>query len=138
MVICGSGGASRDRLGDYVDNTVPISLKCKLNDNIKVTDMYVHDSYGFSKITYSNSGNKVEITYYKFVNTDIEYNIFKYILEYRNKAWSVIQTKLKATIITDGDFNTAAHCQKIRVEDKEDVDPLLATINGERCGKKEK
>ena len=26
MVICGSGGASRDRLGDYVDKTVPVSL----------------------------------------------------------------------------------------------------------------
>ena len=138
MVICGSGGASRDRLGDYVDNTVPIPLKCKLNDNIKVTDMYVHDSYGFSKITYSNSGNKVEITYYKFVNTDIEYNIFKYILEYRNKAWSITPTKVNPTIITDGDFNTDDHCPKIRVEDKANVDPLLATINGERCGKKEK
>jgi len=138
MVICGSGGASRDRLGDYVDNTVPIPLKCKLNDNIKVTDMYVHDSYGFSKITYSNSGNKVEITYYKFVNTDIEYNIFKYTLEYFNKSWSITPTKVNPTIITDGDFNTDDHCPKIRVEDKANVDPLLATINGERCGKKEK
>ena len=140
MVICGSGGASRDRLGDYVDNTVPIPLKCKLNNNIKVTDMYVHDSYGFSKITYSNSGNKVEITYYKFVNTDIEYNIFKYTLEYFNKSWTVNKEAPNKgeSIITDGDFNTATHCPKIRVEDKENVDKLLATINHEKCGKKEK
>ena len=140
MVICGSGGASRDRLGDYVDNTVPIPLKCKLNDNIEVTDMYVHDSYGFSKITYSNSGNKVEITYYKFVNTDIEYNIFKYTLEYRNKSWSINKESpnKEKLIITDGDFNTDDHCPKIRVEDMEKVDPLLATINGKKCGTKKK
>jgi hypothetical protein len=138
MVICGSGGASRDRLGDYVDNTVPIPLKCKLNNNIKVTDMYVHDSYGFSKITYSNSGNKVEITYYKFVNTDIEYNIFKYTLEYRNKSCSITPTKVNPIVITDGDFNTDDHCPKIRVEDMEKVDPLLATINGKKCGTKKK
>lgn len=138
MVICGSGGASRDRLGDYVDNTVPIPLKCKLNDNIEVTDMYVHDSYGFSKITYSNSGNKVEITYYKFVNTNIEYNIFKYTLEYRNKAWSITPTKVNPTIITDGDFNTDDHCYKIRAEDREQVDPLLATIDDKKCGTKKK
>tara|TARA_B100001758_G_scaffold177007_1_gene153787 strand:+ start:2805 stop:4163 length:1359 start_codon:yes stop_codon:yes gene_type:complete len=138
MVICGSGGASRDRLGDYVDNTDPIPLKCKLNDNIEVTDMYVHDAYGFSKITYSNSGNKVEITYYKFVNTDIEYNIFKYILEYRNKSWSITPTKVNPIIITDGDFNTDDHCPTIRAEDMEKVDPLLATIDGKKCGTKKK
>ena len=138
MVICGSGGASRDLLGDYVDNTDPIPLECKLNDNIEVTDMYVHDAYGFSKITYSNSGNKVEITYYKFVNTNIEYNIFKYILEYRNKAWSVTPTKVNPTIITDGDFNTDDHCYKIRAEDREKVDPLLATIDDKKCGTKKK
>lgn len=138
MVICGSGGASRDSLGDYVDNTVPIPLKCKLNDNIEVTDMYVHDAYGFSKITYSNSGNKVEITYYKFVNTDIEYNIFKYTLEYHNKSWSITPTKVNPIIITDGDFNTDDHCPKIRVEDKARVDPLLATIDGKKCGAKKK
>lgn len=138
MVICGSGGASRDSLGNYVDNTVPIPLKCKLNDNIEVTDMYVHDAYGFSKITYSNSGNKVEITYYKFVNTDIEYNIFKYTLEYHNKSWSITPTKVNPIIITDGDFNTDDHCPKIRVEDKAHVDSLLATIDGKKCGTKKK
>lgn len=138
MVICGSGGASRDRLGDYVDNTEPIPLKCKLNDNIEVTDMYVHDAYGFSKITYSNSGNKVEITYYKFVNTNIEYNIFKYILEYRDKEWTITPTKVNPIILTDGDFNTDDHCPKIRAEDKEQVNPLLATMDGKKCGKKGK
>ena len=138
MVICGSGGASRDSLGDYVDNKDPIPLKCKLNDNIEVTDMYVHDAYGFSKITYSNSGNKVEITYYKFVNTNIEYNIFKYILEYRNKVWSITPTKVNPIIITDGDFNTDDHCYKIRAEDKAQVDPLLATIDDVKCGTKKK
>lgn len=138
MVICGSGGASRDRLGDYVDNTNPIPLKCKLNDNIEVSDMYVHDAYGFSKITYSNSGNKVEITYYKFVNTNIEYNIFKYILEYRDKVWTITPTKVNPIIITDGDFNTDDHCYKIRAEDKAQVDPLLATMNGKKCGTKKK
>lgn len=139
MVICGSGGASRDRLGDYVDNTDPIPLKCKLNDNIEVSDMYVHDAYGFSKITYSNSGNKVEITYYKFVNTNIEYNIFKYILEYRDKAWTINKEPLISNkIITDGDFNTDDHCYKIRAEDKAQVDPLLATMNGKKCGTKKK
>jgi hypothetical protein len=149
MVICGSGGASRDLPGDYVDKTDPIPLKCKLNDNIEVTDMYVHDAYGFSKITYSNSGNKVEITYYKFVNTDIEYNIFKYILEYRNKAWTVSKeapTKGES-IITKEDFNTDNHCPKIRVEvgvevEEEEykklVNPLLATMDGKKCGTKEK
>jgi hypothetical protein len=138
MVICGSGGASRDILGDYVDKTVPIPLKCELNDTIKVTDMYVHDAYGFSKITYSNSGNKVEITYYKFVNTNIEYNIFKYTLEYRNKSWTITPTKVNPIIITDGDFNTDYHCQKIRVEDMGKVDSLLATIDGKKCGTKKK
>ena len=138
MVICGSGGASRDSLGDYVDNKDPIPLKCKLNDNIEVTDMYVHNAYGFSKITYSNSGNKVEITYYKFVNTNIEYNIFKYILEYRNKVWSITPTKVNPIIITDGDFNTDDHCYKIRAEDKAQVDPLLATIDDVKCGTKKK
>ena len=138
MVICGSGGASRDLLGDYADNKDPIPLECKLNDNIKVTDMYVHDAYGFSKITYSNSGNKVEITYYKFVNTNIEYNIFKYILEYRNKAWSITPTKVNPIIITDGDFNTDDHCLQIRVENEEEVDPLLATMDGKKCGTKKK
>ena len=138
MVICGSGGASRDLLGDYVDNTDPIPLKCKLNDNIEVTDMYVHDAYGFSKITYSNSGNKVEITYYKFVNTNIEYNIFKYTLEYRNKAWTITPTKVNPIIITDGDFNTDDHCYKIRAEDKEQVEPLLATMDDKKCGTKKK
>ena len=139
MVICGSGGASRDSLGDYVDNKDPIPLKCKLNDNIEVTDMYVHDSYGFSKITYSNSGNKVEITYYKFVNTNIEYNIFKYTLEYRNKSWSISkEASSNEKLITDGDFNTDDHCPQIRVENKEQVDPLLATMDGKKCGKKGK
>lgn len=138
MVICGSGGASRDLLGDYADNKDPIPLECKLNDNIEVTDMYVHDAYGFSKITYSNSGNKVDITYYKFVNTNIEYNIFKYILEYRNKSWSITPTKVNPTIITDGDFNTDDHCPQIRVENEEEVDPLLATIDGKKCGTKKK
>ena len=139
MVICGSGGASRDSLGDYVDNKDPIPLKCKLNDNIEVTDMYVHDAYGFSKITYSNSGNKVEITYYKFVNTNIEYNIFKYTLEYRNKSWSISkEASSNEKLITDGDFNTDDHCPQIRVENKEQVDPLLATMDGKKCGKKGK
>jgi hypothetical protein len=140
MVICGSGGASRDRLGEYVDKTVPIPLKCKLNDNIEVSDMYVHDSYGFSKITYSNSGNKVEITYYNFVNTNIEYNIFKYTLEYRDKAWTINKEAPNTgeSIVTDGDFNTDDHCPKIRVEDMEKVDPLLANMDGKKCGTKKK
>lgn len=140
MVICGSGGASRDRLGDYVDNTVPIPLKCKLNDNIEVTDMYVHDAYGFSKITYSNSGNKVEITYYKFVNINIEYDIFKYTLKYSDKSWTVNKEEPNKgkSIITDGDFNPATHCPEIRAEDMKKVDSLLATINDEKCGTKKK
>jgi len=140
MVICGSGGASRDRLGEYVNKTVPIPLKCKLNDNIKVTDMYVHDSYGFSKITYSNSGNKVEITYYNFVNTNIEYNIFKYTLEYSDKAWTINKEAPNTgeLIVTNGDFNTDDHCPKIRVEDMKKVDPLLATMDGKKCGTKKK
>jgi len=140
MVISGSGGASRDPLGNYVDNKDPIPLKCKLNENIEVTDMYVHNAYGFSKITYSNSGNKVEITYYNFVNTDIEYNIFKYTLEYRNKSWSINREQPinKQIIITNGDFETNVHCPEIRAEDKEEVDPLLATIDGKKCGTKKK
>lgn len=139
MVICGSGGASRDLLGDYADNKDPIPLECKLNDNIEVTDMYVHDAYGFSKITYSNSGNKVDITYYKFVNTNIEYNIFKYTLEYRNKSWSISkEASSNEKLITDGDFNTDDHCPQIRVENKEQVDPLLATMDGKKCGTKKK
>ena len=140
MVICGSGGASRDLLDNYADNTKPIPLKCKLNDNIEVTDMYVHDSYGFSKINYSNSGNKVVITYYKIINSDIEYTIFTYTLEYSNKHWNISREKpMNSTfLVTKGDFNTIDHCPKIRAENRKQVDPLLAIINDEKCGTKKK
>ena len=140
MVICGSAGASRDKLGDYVDNTDPIKEKCKLNDNIEVTDMYVHDSYGFSKISYSNSGNKVIITYYKIINTDIKYNVFTYTLEYKNKTWTITkETPMnKESIATEGDFNTDDHCPKIRAENEDQANKLLATINREKCGIKKK
>ena len=74
---------------------------------------------------------------------------FKYILEYRNKAWTVSKeapTKGES-IITEEDFNTDNHCPKIRVEVgvevkeeeyKKLVNPLLATMDGKKCGTKEK
>tara|TARA_B100001769_G_C21592157_1_gene334010 strand:- start:40 stop:462 length:423 start_codon:yes stop_codon:yes gene_type:complete len=140
MVICGSAGASRDKLSNYVDNKDPIKEKCKLNNNIEVTDMYVHDSYGFSKISYSNSGNKVIITYYKIINTDIKYNVFTYTLEYKNKTWTITkETPMnKESIVTEGDFNTDDHCPKIRAENEDQMNELLATINREKCGIKKK
>ena len=48
------------------------------------------------------------------------------------------QQKVNPTIITDGDFNTDDHCYKIRAEDREKVDPLLATIDDKKMWNKEK
>ena len=137
MIICGTGGASKDKTNPYVDNPNPIPLSSNLNDNIKVTDMYVHDSYGFSKINYSDSGNKIKIEYYKIINTDIKYYKFTYILTYKNKSWNILRKphSINTEIIPNKkDFDTSYHCSKIRAENDDQMNKLIATVNNEKCG----
>lgn len=139
MIICGTGGASKDKTNPYVDNPDPIPLSSNLKDDIKVTDMYVHDSYGFSKINYSDSGNKVKIEYYKIINTDIKYYKFTYILTYTNKSWNIFRKthSIKTAFIPNKiDFDTSQHCSKIRAENDDQINELIATVNDEKCGKK--
>ena len=141
MIICGTGGASKDKIDPYVDNPDPIKLSSNLNDDIKVTDMYVHDSYGFSKINYSDSGNIVKIEYYKIINTDIKYYKFTYILKYKNKSWNIFRKthSINTEIIQNKiDFDTSQHCSKIRAENDDQINELIATVNDTKCGKKSK
>ena len=141
MIICGTGGASKDKIDPYVDNPDPIKLSSNLNDDFKVTDMYVHDSYGFSKINYSDSGNIVKIEYYKIINTDIKYYKFTYILKYKNGSWNIFRKthSINTEIIPNKiDFDTSQHCSKIRAENDDQINELIATVNDTKCGKKSK
>lgn len=97
MVICGSGGANQDLIGDYDDSKFPSEVTLTDSENkYVVKDLYVHNAYGFCNISYSTEGNKVKVQYYKIVDdkivdNKIKYNIFTYTLRYKTstKSWNI-------------------------------------------------
>tara|TARA_B110001450_G_scaffold256489_1_gene287195 strand:- start:498 stop:1964 length:1467 start_codon:yes stop_codon:yes gene_type:complete len=126
MVICGSGGANRDLIGDYDDSKFPSEVALTDSENkYLVKDLYVHNAYGFCNISYSAKGNKVKVQYYKIVddkivNNKINYNIFTYTLRYKTstKSWNI--TKNISSIVkckeTTEQFISSEHCKKMELD----------------------
>ena len=131
MVICGSGGANQDLIGDYDDSKFPTEVTLIDSENkYVVKDLYVHNAYGFCNISYSARGNKVKVQYYKIVDDKIiddkivddkiNYNIFTYTLNYKTstKSWSV--TKNISSMVkfekTTKQFISSEHCGKLQLK----------------------
>jgi hypothetical protein len=134
MVICGTGGANKDALGKY--NSLSTPTDGDLDFEYKISDLYTHNSYGFSKISYSLEGNTVNIIYYKINNTDIKYTECLYTLTY-NGSWSISkEDETIKTIETDKDFSTKQVCKELRTMEDVQVNKLIARVDGVECGKK--
>ena len=121
MVICGSGGANRDFIGDYDNSKFPSEVTLTDSENkYVVKDLYVHNAYGFCNISYSAKGNKVKVQYYKIVDDKINYNIFTYTLNYKTstKNWSI--TKNHSSMVkfeeTTKQFSLNEHCEKLELD----------------------
>lgn len=126
MVICGSGGANRDLIGDYDDSKFPSEVTLTDSENkYVVKDLYVHNAYGFCNISYSAKGNKVKVQYYKIVDDKIvddkiNYNIFTYTLNYKTstKNWSITKNHSSMVKIeeTTKQFSLNEHCEKLELD----------------------
>lgn len=121
MVICGSGGANQDLIGDYDNSKFPSEVTLTDSENkYIVKDLYVHNAYGFCNISYSAKGNKVKVQYYKIVDDKINYNIFTYTLNYKTstKSWSI--TKKHSSMVnfkeTTKQFSSDEHCEKLKLD----------------------
>jgi hypothetical protein len=134
MIICGTGGANKDRLGYY--DGLPTPTDGDLDFKYKISDLYTHNSHGFSKISYSSDGNAVNVIYYKINNTDIKYTECLYTLTY-NDSWSISKKdETINTIETDKDFSTKQACKELRALEDVQVNKLIANVDGIGCGKK--
>ena len=134
MIICGTGGANKDRLGYY--DSLPTPTNGNLDFKYKISDLYTHNSYGFSKISYSLDGNTVNVIYYKIINKDIKYTECLYTLTYNN-SWSISKKdETIKTIETDKDFSTKQACKELRALEDVQVNKLIANVDGISCGKK--
>lgn len=87
MVIVGTGGAELDIIKEETFNNLPFPI----NTEYVITELYAHDSYGFSKISYNETNFNVTIDYYYIVSYDkiITYNIYSYLLTYVNNSWNI-------------------------------------------------
>lgn len=134
MIICGTGGANKDGLGYY--DTLSTPTNGNLDYKYKISDLYTHNSYGFSKISYSSNGNTVNVIYYKINNKDIKYTECLYTLTY-NDSWSISKKdETIKTIETDKDFSTKQTCKELRALEDVQVNKLIANVDGMDCGKK--
>ena len=118
MVICGSGGANQDLIGDYDNFNSPIEQPLTDSENgYVVKDLYVHNAYGFCNISYSARGNKAKVQYFKIIDDKIKYNIFTYTLNYNKstKSWNItknVSSMVKSKKTTE-QFISSEHCEKL-------------------------
>tara|TARA_X000000368_G_C22797916_1_gene608911 strand:- start:312 stop:722 length:411 start_codon:yes stop_codon:yes gene_type:complete len=136
MITCGTGGANKDK----VDESIVSHLKTfTLNDSYTVTDLYVHNSYGFSDIKYNS--NNIIVDYYKI--NDNTYSIFSYEISLPNLKIKKLgsQEDLRVSFLSTSMFSSIEQSRvrhKTFCEKSTDLKQLLGTYNSVPCGIKEK
>ena len=141
MITCGTGGADRDEVNEPIT-----SSSFTLNDSYTATDLYVHNSYGFSDITYND--NSIIVDYYKIAdgkaynekNNTINYSIYSYNISLVNLKITKLksQESLNITPLSASLFSSITESRNKTFCDSPDLNPLLATYDGIPCGIKEK
>ena len=142
MITCGTGGADRDEVNEPIT-----SSSFPLNKSYTATDLYVHNSYGFSDITYDN--NNIIVDYYKIADgkayndkkNTINYSIYSYNISLVNLKITKLksQENLNITPLSASLFSSIKESRNFLFCDKsKDLNPLLATYKDVPCGIKEK
>lgn len=141
MITCGTGGADKDEVNEPIT-----SRSFTLNDSYTVTDLYVHNSYGFSDITYDD--NSIIVDYYKIADdkaynqktNTINYSIYRYNISLVNLKITKLksQESLNITPLSASLFSSIEESQNRKFCKSQDLNTFLATYNGGPCGIKEK
>ena len=144
MITCGTGGADRDYVDESIVNNRDVF---QLNDNYSVSDLYVHNSYGFSDIKYDNTS--IVVDYYK-IDDDKAYNEKTNTIHYSVYCYKISLPNLKITKLKSQEslnipplssslFSSGIDSRNRKFCDKRvDLNTLLGTYNGKVCGIKEK
>ena len=154
MITCGTGGADRDELDINIVNkkiTESIEIKTFFN-TFKVSNLYVHNSYGFCDISYNKT--KVIVKYYQLEDDNLSYTIYNYSISLDSFTISKITSNNNIKLLPSNTFNSSTLkikqydiCNKVnknldKSKDKEEtnkiLDTMLGTYDGKQCGKKEK
>jgi hypothetical protein len=142
MVIAGSAGAK----ADIVDEKFKGHFK--LNDSYSVSNLYAHNSYGFSKISYDKENLNVIVQYYKintFKHKTISYSVYSYLFENTEESWNIkkVDTTLHKMVILNTTIKlTESYCKLFNVSTgtEEDIikqlikEKIIASNNGKHCG----
>ena len=142
MITCGTGGADRDEVNEPIT-----SSSFPLNKSYTATDLYVHNSYGFSDITYDD--NSIFVDYYKIADGEaynkkknlINYSIYSYNISLENLKITKLESQENLNIkpLSASLFSSIKGSRNRKFCDKsQDLNTFLATYDGISCGIKEK
>jgi hypothetical protein len=153
MVIVGSGGANADIVAEefidinYINNGIPFNLYNSIN-SYAISDLYIHNPYGFSKISYDKKTFDITIQYYnvkEYEDQNITYSIYSYLLKNTEDSWFIekLENDLNKHIIIETIINPSkTYCNlfKIKTGTEEEIikelieSKIIASNNGKDCG----